>query len=615
MRLFRDVLPHAAAAALPRWRHLLRPCAALASTRRRALASGLLVLSLAAGAQTTATTPPSISASAAPQSALDAALFYQLLLGEISVRTSDAGTGFSLLLDAARRQRSAQLYRRAVDIALQAQSGDAALAAARAWSQDLPQDAEADRFVLQLLLALNRVDETAPVLRAILARTPPAQRNEVISAIPQTFARVNEPARALAAVRSALAGALRQPMHAAAAWTTLGRMELAQNHLPQALAAARRGHAAEPTSPLPALLALELLQRGQVQAETLVRQHLLVQTPTPAQPHAHAVQLAYAQTLLQLQRTAEAKHELEQLTARQPELASAWLLLASLQVQTQAWAQAGQALQTFLSLADRSNDQRVLESRMHAYLLQAQVAEGQNELEAARAWLDRIEGADTLLAVQLRRASLLARQGDMTAARALLRGQPQRSPEDARLLLLAEAQLLRDFQAWQSAFEVYAEAVQRFPADTDLLYNQAMMAEKTGAYETMERLLRQLIAAQPQHYHAHNALGYSLADRNTRLPEAKALIERALQLAPTNPYILDSMGWVEFRLGNLQRALSYLQTAHRKDPSAEIAAHLGEVLWSLSRRDEALQVWRAAWTRASDNETLQETLQRLQVQP
>ena len=219
------------------------------------------------------------------------------------------------------------------------------------------------------------------------------------------------------------------------------------------------------------------------------------------------------------------------------------------------------------------------------------------------------------MAAQMRRASLLARQGQMPQARALLRNQPERRPEDARLKLVAEAQLLRDFKAWQQSYEVYSEAAARFPTDTDLIYDQAMMAEKAGKLADMEKLLRQLIAAKPDHHHAYNALGYSLAERNMRLPEAKQLIEKAVALAPGDAYIQDSLGWVEFRMGNTVRALEILQAAYGKRPDPEIAAHLGEVLWVRGQREQALKIWREGLLLSSDNETLQGTLKRLQVKP
>jgi tetratricopeptide (TPR) repeat protein len=390
-------------------------------------------------------------------------------------------------------------------------------------------------------------------------------------------------------------------------------MELALDQLPASLASARQGHQADPASPFPPLLALELLERGQSDAETLVRRHLQVspQTPSGVPP----VALTYARILLDLQRYADARTQLDAITANQPTLAEPWLLLATLQVQDNALSEATTSLQNYMALARQAGDERSARGLTQAYLQMAHIAEKQNDFAAANAWLDRIENADDIMAAQIRRASLLARQGQWTQARALLRNHPERRPEDARLKLVAEAQLLRDLKAWQPAYEVYTEATQRFPQDTELLYEQAMMAEKAGQPEAMERILRQLIATQPDHQHAYNALGYSLAERNERLPEAKQLIEKALELAPTDAYIQDSLGWVEFRLGNFPRALDILQTAYAKRPDAEIAAHLGEVLWTMGQREEALKIWREGLLLSHDNETLQATLKRLQVSP
>jgi Flp pilus assembly protein TadD len=163
------------------------------------------------------------------------------------------------------------------------------------------------------------------------------------------------------------------------------------------------------------------------------------------------------------------------------------------------------------------------------------------------------------------------------------------------------------------AYERLGQAVAGAPQDMELIYEQAMTAEKLNLLADMERLLRRVIEIKPDYAAAYNALGYSLADRNMRLPEAKQLIQKALEFAPTDPFIRDSLGWVEFRLGNLQEAARILSEAYKDKPDPEIAAHLGEVLWSLQQRDRALAVWREGHMMNPDNETLQETLQRLLV--
>lgn len=577
--------------------------------KRGLLALSLMLATTAAWSQESA---PDADLQAG-NSGLEAPLFYQLLLGELKVSTGEPGAGYSLILDAARKQASPDLFRRAVEIALQARSGDAALTAARAWSQTIPSSPDADRFELQILLALNRVKETGPALRRLLEQAPAETRSQAVAAIPQLFGRVADKAAALVVVKETLAPYLKQPTLAADAWTSVGRMEWLNQQKTQALASARQAHAADPASDAAALLAMELMEGGVSEAEPLVRSHLRNKPPSADAPSR--VALAYARVLFDLQRNADARALLEQLTQVQPGAMEPWLLLATLQVQDRRLSEAQRSLQTFMGLARQSTSDHASQGLTQAYLLMAQISEKQNDFESANAWLDRIENEQDVMAAQMRRASLLARQGKMAQARSLLRNQTERRPEDARLKLMAEAQLLREFKQWQQAYDVFAEAVERFPEDADLIYDQAMMAEKINRLDDMERLFRQVIALEPEHHHAYNALGYSLADRGLRLADARKLIEKAASMAPDDAYIQDSLGWVEFRMGNMPKALGILQTAYQKRPDAEIAAHLGEVLWVSGERERALQIWREGMLLSSDNETLLGTLQRLQVKP
>jgi tetratricopeptide (TPR) repeat protein len=559
-----------------------------------------------------AVAPASEPAETAPRpSRLDAPLLYQMLLGELSLGAGDPSTGYALYLEAAQRDHDPALYRRAIEIALQGRAGESALAAAKGWARDIPESVEAARFVLQIQLLLNRPADTAGVLRTVIDHTPDAERVDMINAIPQAYARVTDKALALREVRKALAPHLGRPDTGPAAWTSIGRLELASEQLDAAFDAATRGVQLDPASPYPALLAVELLERGRQDAEALVRRHLATLGTGDHSP----ARLAYARLLLDRQRLAEAGEQLERVIAARPELPEPWLLRGSLQVQAQADDQAVLSLERYLQLAERLPSGPHSAGLTQAYLLMAQLAERRQDYEAANAWLDRIENRDEIMAVQMRRASLLARQGRMDEARQLLREFPETRPEIARLKLMAEARLLRDFKAWELAYEVFGQAYARFPEDTDLLYDQAMMAEKAGRFEDMERLLRQLIALDPDHHHAYNALGYALADRNMRLDEARRLIEKAVEMAPHDAYIQDSLAWVEFRQGNVRKALDILQAAYARQPDPEIAAHLGEVLWVAGQREEALRVWREGLTMASDNETLRSTLRRFKVEP
>ena len=199
----------------------------------------------------------------------------------------------------------------------------------------------------------------------------------------------------------------------------------------------------------------------------------------------------------------------------------------------------------------------------------------------------------------------------MNEARALLKELPGSNAEEQRMKLLAEVQLLKEHNQNEEAFQLQGKALNESPEDNDLAYDQAMLAEKTGRLDVMEKLLRQVIARQPDYHHAYNALGYSLADRGVRLNEAKQLIQKALDLAPGDPFITDSLAWAEFRLGNKAQAQQLLQSAFSKKPDAEIAAHLGEVLWAQGKQKEARKLWREALKQQPDSDILRSTLLRL----
>ena len=542
-------------------------------------------------------------------SAMDAELFYQLLLGELNSRGGESATGFTLVIDAARRTNDPELYKRAVELALQSRAGDAALEAARAWRQAHPRSREASRYTLQILAALNRVAESAEPLKAEISLAPVPERDAVLAAVPRLYARVSDKRLAASVVEQALAEHLAQPATAATAWTTVGRMRLAASDTAGALEAARRGQAANAQAEGPALLALELMDPRQPQAEPIVRKYLDGK-PLPE------LRMGYARALLDAQRYAEAQQQLQRVTADKPDLPEAWLARGTLQVQDNQLAEAETSLKRYLALVQ---EQRSAEERTRglaqAYLALAQVAEKRKDYAQASAWLDKIENAQDLVSAQNRRASILARQGKLDEARKLLRALPERSPEDVRMKLSAEVQLLRENKQYKAAYDLLAQAAAKQPKEPDLLYEQAMLAEKLGNLPEMERLLRQVIATKPDYHHAYNALGYSLAERNLRLPEARQLIQKALEFAPGDPFISDSLGWVEFRMGNKAEAARILETAYKARPDAEIAAHLGEVLWSQGQRERAQAIWKEGLLLNSENETLLETLKRLRVKP
>lgn len=578
--------------------------------RFRPVALAAALLAAAIGGSPALAQPAGTTLAAAPDaSGLDAELFYQLLLGELNVRGNEPSAGFALILDAARKTGNPALYQRAVELAFEARSGDAALQAARAWKQAQPQSREANRYVLQILVALNRLPESVEPLKTEIALADVQDRPAVIAAAARAYGRATDKKQAATVLEQALADYLDKPDTGGAAWSSVGRLRLAAGDTAGALEAARRGQAANPKAEGPVLLALELMDPKLPQAEALVRTYL------QGEPIAE-LRLAYARALLDSQRQPEAMQQLQLVTRERPELPEAWLAQGSLLAQDNQLEPAEQSLKKYLELVQ---GQPPSEDRgrgtAQAYLSLAQIAEKRKDFAQANAWLDRIENSQDLVQAQNRRASILARQGRLEEGRQLLRALPERTPADARMKTMAEIQLLRDNKQYKAAYDLMAQAIAKDPADADLLYDQAMLAEKMGDFDGMEKLLRELMAKKPDFHHAYNALGYSFADRNIRLPEAKQLIQKALEYAPGDPFISDSLAWVEFRMGNKAEALRLLQAAYKEKPDAEIAAHLGEVLWSLGQRDQAQAIWREGLLINAENETLQETLKRLKVKP
>lgn len=536
-------------------------------------------------------------------------MFYQLLIGEINTRAGEPAAGFALILDAARKTKDPQLYQRAADIALQSRSGDAALQAAQAWRQALPASREANRYVLQILIALNRITETVEPLRTELKLTPLPEQAQVIATLPRLYARAADKKLAAGVLEQALAEPLAAPATSAAAWTAVGRMRLAAGELPGALAAGERAQMAEASAEGPALLALELMDPKLPRAETLVKKYL--EGNAKALPE---IRMAYARNLLDAQRYAEASAQLQVVTREKPDYPEGWLVLGSLQLQDNQLAASQTSLLRYVELAQQGEpSEQATRGLSQAYLSLAQLAEKRKDFAGAESWLAKISNSQELVQAQSRRASLLAKQGKLAEARQLIRALPERKPEDARIKLMAEISLLRDQKDYKSAYDLLAQAVTQTPTEPELLYDQAMMAEKLGSLAEMERLLRQLLLLKPDYHHAYNALGYSLAERNVRLPEAKQLIQKALEFAPADPFIQDSLGWVEFRLGNKAEAARIFEVAYKAKPDAEIAAHYGEVMWSLGQRDKAIAVWKEGMLLNPENETLLETLKRLRV--
>ena len=527
-----------------------------------------------------------------PKQDLTEAVLYEYLLAEIAGQRGSAGLSAQAYADLAKRTRDPRIARRATEVALFARMPGAAIDAAKIWLETEPASLQALQSLTGLLVNTNRHEEALPYLQKLLA----AEGNNTGDGFLQlTRLLANNKDKALT-LRLVQQLAQSYPRLAQAHFAVAQAAATAEQ--PEvALAEVRAAARLKPDWELAALFEAQLLQR---QSNDLALERLA--DYLRRYPNSKEARMNYARLLVSEKKYNEARVEFQILSRDFPDNIDVVYAVGVLSLQLQDYAPAEANFKRLLTLPYRDKN------AVRLYL--GQIAEDQKNYPEALRWYGEISSGDQVMQAQVRYAQVLAKQGKLGEARAYLR-QISAGSDQARVqLLLAEAQMLREANQPKAAFDLLGGALEKLPDNPDLMYDYAMLAEKLERLDLLESNLKKLIVLRPDHAHAHNALGYSLADRNLRLPEAHTLIERALKLAPEDPFIIDSMGWVHYRLGNFKQALAYLRKAYDARPDAEIAAHLGEVLWVAGERGEAEKIWLDASKKTPDNDTLSGTIKR-----
>jgi len=518
-------------------------------------------------------------------------ILYELLLAEIALQRGSAGLAAQTYADLARRTKDPRIARRAVEVAGFARTPQFALEAARAWHEADPQSVQALQTLSGLLVSARRVGDAEPYLAKLLAADGASAAGGFLQ-LGRLLAGNPDKAANLRVVRNLAAKHPDMPQ----AHIAVAQAALAANDEATALAETRRAAQLQPGWEVAAIFEAQILQRRSPQEASAALAAFLAKYP-----EAREARLAYARALVGERKFAEARAEFETLLAAHPGNADVIYAVALLAAQLKDYPTAEKNLTRLLDMGFRDpNGVRIT---------LGQIAEEQKQWQAAIDWYQSIQRGDQYLASRLRVAGVMAKQGRLAEARAYLQG--VNAGEQRVQLLIAEAQLLREANQHREAFELLGKALQAQPDQPELLYDHALTAEKLERFDVLEGNLRKLIQMRPDHAHAHNALGYSFADRNLRLAEARKLIERALELAPEDYFIVDSLGWVLYRQGDLKGAAAQLRRAYVGRPDGEIGAHLGEVLWMMGERAEAERIWDESLKNHPDNETLQKTVKRL----
>jgi len=365
-----------------------------------------------------------------------------------------------------------------------------------------------------------------------------------------------------------------------------------------ALAAVRQAQSLRPEWEAAAILEAQVLQKRSPAAAAKSLGAFVAKNPG-----SREARLAYARVLAADKRLLEAREQYDALLAANPGNTDVIYAIGLLAFQLKDHAIAEQNMKRLLGMTYRDHDGV-------RYVL-GQIAEDQKHWLRAVDWYQSIGEGEHAMPARMRTANAIAKQGKVDEARAFLKKVAADNPDQEVQLLVAEAQLLREANRAKDAFEMLGQALQKDPDQPELLYDFALTAEKLERYDVLESNLRKLIQVRPDYAHAYNALGYSYAERNVRLPEARKLIERALDLSPDDYFIVDSLGWVLYRQGDLKGALEQLRRAYDGRPDAEIGAHLGEVLWAMGRTEEANRIWQESLKAGPENETLLKTIKRL----
>jgi tetratricopeptide (TPR) repeat protein len=526
------------------------------------------------------------------------ALLYQLMAAELAAQQGELGAAYSIYHKLT-RTRDPRLARRATELALQGRALAQSVEAAELWRQLAPTSKEPRQALALLYASSGRFDDAYALLATEMkdAANPAVE----LGRVQRQLVRSQDRAGAFGLLQR-----LAQPY-----------LANADIHLVLAAGAQAAGMTDAPPK---ARAALALQPESRPQCWRPCRSS----RPRTAPPlssccarhwrgrtHRRNSRLAYARMLVADKQYPAARAQFEELLKAEPSNADLLYSLGLLSLQGNLLNEARTYFTRYLELvANQSGEERDLDQ---VYLYLAQIAEDEKQYAEALKWLHRVEGGDEYVPARVREALVLAKMQRPEDARKLLRSVSTSSADERVQLLLAEAQVLRETRRYEEAFNLLTQALEKSPDNVALLYDTAMTAEKLGRIEAMERQLRRVIELRPDYAHAYNALGYTFADRSVRLPEALQLIEKAHQLAPDDAFILDSMGWVYYRMGDLANARKYLELAYESRPDAEVGIHLAEVLWTQGEQTRARVLLREAKAKEPSNELLKSTIARLRI--
>jgi tetratricopeptide (TPR) repeat protein len=529
---------------------------------------------------------------ALPKQELTEQILYEYLLGEMALQRGKPELAAQLYLNLAHSTRDPRLARYAAHLAFETRQMDKAMAAFSLWLEIEPDSLLAKQALAALLVSGGKLEEARPHLVSLLAATTENIGNvfvrisQMITSYPDKNAAFN------------LLQTLSQPYPrvAEAHWALAQMAEIVGKH-ELALTEAMQAHTLRPEWDSAVLLNAKLLQStAPQQALTLLKKYL------EAYPDTKEVRLFYARALMEQKQNREARAEFQRLLDAYPDNADLAFAVGLLSLDIGELDRGEKELQHALSSKKKD------ESVVYYYL--GQLSEAKKQDEEAMQNYSKVKDGEYNFSSRIRMAYLTSKLGKLDEARQLLRKTTTKNNQQRVQLAMVEAQLLRDAHQFDAAYQVLTLALEKFPNQPEVMYEAAMLADRAGKHDLFEQMMRKLIELEPGNAQAHNALGYSLLERNERIPEAMKLVEKAHQLAPDDAGIIDSMGFGYYRLGDFPKSLEFLRRAYAINPDPEIAAHLGEVLWTQGEKELAKKTWDDALKLNPGNAILQAVIKK-----
>lgn len=524
---------------------------------------------------------------------LTAELVYYLVTAEIAGQRGQMGAAVDLYYQASKVSESNSLASRSAEIALYSRDQKRIDRALKRWTEVDPDDAEVYITHAPFLMLQNDFDGVVTSVNTALTLAPEKSR-EYLTRISNHLIELVNPDQGRQIVERLALYKNNDPE----ALFAYSRLAALSKHYDKALAAIEQVLKVQTNREDALVLKAEILQNTGEGDKAIA----VLKSAANQEDASDAVRFSYAKLLGQNNNIAQARIVFEQLHSDNAENEEVIFALGLLAMEEENGKLAKSYFNKLITLGDRGKQ---------ASYFMGLAEELNKNSDQALIWFASVPAdSQRFQSAQTRYINLLADNGDLEKARLHLKLLRKEQPERAIQYYLFEAQFLMERDQKQAAFDMYTDALKEKPGNIDLLHGRAMVAEPLNRLAILEQDLNEILAKDPNNHQALNALGYTLADRTNRHQEALELIKKAVALSPNDPFYLDSLGWVYYRLGELEKAVEHLRQAAVLLPDAEMFAHLGEVLWQQGKHTEAKQLWQQATEKDASNKLLNETMRR-----